>query len=221
MSCVKIHCIDAYFYFLSNRTQRNSAYTLWTSLERRALVITISKSTHIDQTPHWEVSWCFSLYLCVSFKVWRSLRQTPTWVCGRRLSAAPTCVTRNRATTSRASSPLTPSTFKFSRSESRTMFSVQVGYSLMSLKTDSADQTVSYLERRGSGWWRQEVVTRWTLLCQKQINELFVCTCTRAECHVEIGSNSVLVKGKIIWSCNVFNAVNFPKENKKHFRSQV
>lgn len=48
--------------FSSDRTQRNSAYMPWTSLQPRALVINSITSTHIDQTPHHEVfftSVCF------------------------------------------------------------------------------------------------------------------------------------------------------------------
>ncbi len=64
------------------------------------------------------------------------LRQTPTWVCGRQLSAAPTCVTRSRTTPSPACSPSTPSTSKYNPLESQRVLSVQVGYSLKFLKAE-------------------------------------------------------------------------------------
>ena len=107
--------------------------------------------THTHTHTRWETSECclFILYICVCvcvcvfLQVRRSLRPTAAWVCGRRVSAAPTCATRSRTTPSQACSASTPSTFTFSPLEWRRIVSVQVGSSFMSLQTQSTDPALN------------------------------------------------------------------------------
>lgn len=69
---------------------------------------------------HW--GWC-----CVDLKVWSLTSPCLTWVCGRQLSAAPTCATKSRTTPSPNGWVSTRLIFRFSPLESWREVSAQVG----------------------------------------------------------------------------------------------